>query len=171
MKSVRSVLTAALAAVLSVCLLLPARADFSDVPPEHWAYDSVRRAEEAGAVNGVGGGLYDPQSPVTEAQFYAMLLRTLTDVRIEEYGSGTRWYNPYMAAAEDTGLSEGVYAISPDAPLTRCQMAQVMANLLRAGAVGDVLSSIPDGDTIPESYRSAVAFVMFCCFSVNSDIY
>ena len=162
MRSVRCVLTAALALALSVCLLSPARADFSDVPKEHWAHAVIRRAEEAGAVNGVGGGLFDPENSVTEAQFYAMLLRTLSGVSVEDYGPGVHWYDPYMAAAADTGLSDGVYASSPDAPLTRCQMAQVMFNLVRGprdekNAEG-VLSSIPDGDAVPQTYRFAVAF-------------
>ena len=163
MKSARSLLTALLAAALSVCLLLPARADFSDVPPEHWAYAYVLRAEEAGAVNGVGGGLFDPDSSVTEAQFYAMLLRTLSDVSPGDYDPGTAWYDVYLAAAADTGLSDGVYALTPDTPLTRYQMAQVMFNLVRGprdeGPAAEVLASIPDGTAVPESFRYAVAFV------------
>jgi len=163
MKSTRPLLTALLAAALSVCLLLPARADFSDVPPEHWAYAYVLRAEEAGAVNGVGGGLFDPESSVTEAQFYAMLLRTLSDVSLEGYDPGTVWYDVYLAAAADTDLSDGVYALSPDTPLTRYQMAQVMFNLVRGprddGPAAEVLASIPDGTAVPEGYRYAVAFV------------
>ena len=162
MKSVRLLLGTALALALSVCLLLPARADFSDVPADHWAYAYVERAEEAGAVNGVGGGLFDPESSVTEAQFCAMLLRTLSGVPMENYDPGTRWYDPYMAAAEDTGLTADVFA-SPDTPLSRCQMAQIMFNLVRgprdeAGAA-EVLASVPDGFMVPNSFRYAVAFV------------
>ena len=60
-----------------LCLPAPAaRADFTDVPPEHWAYGYVLRAEKEGAVNGVGGGRFDPENRVTEAQFCAMLIRT-----------------------------------------------------------------------------------------------
>ena len=163
MKSVRAMLTGALALILSLCLLLPARADFSDVPAEHWAHDYVQRAEEAGAVNGVGGGRFDPESSVTEAQFCAMLLRTLSDVSIEAYDPGTRWYDPYMAAAADTGLSADVLSPSPDTPLSRCQMAQIMFNLVRgprdAENAAAVLATIPDGFTLPEGFRYAVAFV------------
>ena len=162
MKSTRPLLTALLAAALSVCLLLPARADFSDVPPEHWARSYVLRAEEAGAVNGVGGGLFDPESSVTEAQFYAMLLRTLSDVSLGSYDPGPVWYDVYLAAAAETGLSDGVYALSPDTPLNRFQMAQVMFNLVRGPRdeehAAEVLALIPDGTAVPEGFRYAVAF-------------
>lgn len=162
MKSVRLLLGTALALMLSLCLLLPVRADFSDVPADHWAYAYVERAEEAGAVNGVGGGLFDPESSVTEAQFCAMLLRTLSGVPVDNYDPGTRWYDPYMAAAADTGLTADVFS-SPDAPLSRCQMAQIMFNLVRGprdeARAAEVLASVPDGFTVPNSFRYAVAFV------------
>ena len=163
MKSVRATLTGALALALSLCLLLPVRADFSDVPADHWAYAYVERAEAAGAVNGVGGGRFDPETSVTEAQFYAMLLRTLSDVSVEASDPGTAWYDPYMAAAADTGLSADVFSPSPDTPLSRCRMAQIMFNLIRgprdAENAAAVLAAIPDGFTVPDGFRYAVAFV------------
>lgn len=172
MKSVRSlpprlfplsVLFSALVPALALALASPVRADFSDVPSDHWAYAYVSRAEQSGAVNGVGGGRFDPDSSVTEAQFYAMLLRTLTDEDIPQAALGEPWYFPYTTAAFFSGLSVGVNAQSPDTPLTRCQMAQVMANLAKAprdaAASEKVLASVPDGDAVPEGYRIAVAFV------------
>ncbi len=113
-------------------------------------------------MNGVGGGLFDPESSVTEAQFYAMLLRTLSDVSLGSYDPGTVWYDVYLAAAAETGLSDGVYALSPDTPLNRFQMAQVMFNLVRGPRdeehAAEVLALIPDGTAVPEGYRYAVAF-------------
>ncbi|MBQ3956916.1 MAG: S-layer homology domain-containing protein, partial [Clostridia bacterium] len=113
-----SVLFSALVLALAPALASPVRADFSDVPSDHWAYAYVSRAEQSGAVNGVGGGRFDPDSSVTEAQFYAMLLRTLTDGEIPEAAPGEPWYSPYTTAAFFSGLSVGVNAQSPDTPLT-----------------------------------------------------
>ena len=148
--------------VLALALASPVRADFSDVPPGHWAYSYVSRAEEAGAVNGVGGGRFDPDSSVTEAQFYAMLLRTLTDTEIPQAEPGEAWYLPYTTAAFFSGLTIGVNTRTPDTPLNRFQMAQVMANLVKAprdaDAAEEVLAGIPDGDAVPEGFRMAVAF-------------
>lgn len=164
----RPAFSALICAVLLLSLLpSPARADFTDVPPEHWAYPDVRRAEEAGAVNGTGGGRFDPDSPVTEAQFCAMLLRTFLPGELSDTASapGEPWYAPYIETARRTGLSAGVNAETPDTPLTRLQMAQILSNLLtRYGglSVGEeqtraVVDRLPDGADIPEPYRNSVA--------------
>ena len=58
-----------LALVLSLHLAVPALAaqapEFSDVPTGHWAYAYVRQAAQAGAVNGVGNGRFNPEGTLT----------------------------------------------------------------------------------------------------------
>ena len=43
-------------------------ADFVDVPATHWACDAIRQAASFGWVNGVGGGRYEPDRPITRAE-------------------------------------------------------------------------------------------------------
>ena len=38
---------------------------FSDVDDEYWAYYEICAAHEMGFINGVGGGLFAPEAPVT----------------------------------------------------------------------------------------------------------
>ena len=89
-----------LALVLSLHLAVPALAaqapEFSDVPTGHWAYAYVRQAAQAGAVNGVGNGRFNPEGTLTVAEFTAMLLRALYgEVPVEQYtGEGGEWYAP-----------------------------------------------------------------------------
>jgi len=71
-----------LAALLLTLLLLPvvpARAaeSYSDVPENHWAYESICRATELGLIGGVGGGKFGFGQEVTRAQYATMLCRLM----------------------------------------------------------------------------------------------
>lgn len=85
----------------------------------HWAKDYVNRAADAGWVNGVGGGLFQPNGTLTRAMFVTMLAG-LAGVDEADYpgarsqtfrwGSGTRpaWRGPRRRAsspARATGAS------------------------------------------------------------------
>ena len=68
-----------------LCLVLPARAaGFYDLPADHWAQEEIRRAVDAGVVNGYGDGSFQPGRDVTAAQFCAMLSRSFL---AEEYAA------------------------------------------------------------------------------------
>ena len=68
-----------------LCLVLPARAaGFYDLPADHWAQEEIRRAVDAGVVNGYGDGSFQPGRDVTAAQFCAMLSRSFI---AEEYAA------------------------------------------------------------------------------------
>jgi hypothetical protein len=48
---------------------------FSDVVPGAWYAADVARAAELGIVEGVGGGLFDPDRPATRAEIAVMMVR------------------------------------------------------------------------------------------------
>lgn len=50
---------------------------FTDVPESHWAYDYISTGSGFGWVNGVGGGAFDPNAPITRAQAVAIVNRML----------------------------------------------------------------------------------------------
>ncbi len=52
---------------------------FNDVPAEAWFYTAVSALHNAGVVNGVGGGNYNPNDTVTWAQIIAVLSRFVTE--------------------------------------------------------------------------------------------
>ncbi len=54
---------------------------FSDVPAGQWYSAGVAWASGAGVVNGMGGGLYAPETPVTREQLVTMLYRFEKDYR------------------------------------------------------------------------------------------
>lgn len=46
---------------------------FSDVRPDHYAYEAIQWAQERGIVKGYGDGRFGPNEPVTEAHFAKMV--------------------------------------------------------------------------------------------------
>lgn len=79
----------------------------------HWAKDYVNRAADAGWVNGVGGGLFQPDGTLTRAMFVTMLAG-LAGVDEADYPGSTfsdvsvgQWYAPSVAWAASEGIVSG----------------------------------------------------------------
>src|SRR5690606_15951121 len=52
-------------------------ADFIDIPANHWAGKDINAVVEAGYLQGVGGGKFDPAGKVTLEQMIAIAVRLL----------------------------------------------------------------------------------------------
>ena len=50
---------------------------FSDVPETHWAYDAINTAAAYGWINGVGGGRFSPDRPITRAEAAKLICAVL----------------------------------------------------------------------------------------------
>lgn len=50
---------------------------FTDVPESYWAYDYISTGSGYGWINGVGGGRFDPNAPITRAQAVTIVNRML----------------------------------------------------------------------------------------------
>ena len=107
---------------------------FADVQ-QHWSKSDVDLAAAKGLVEGVGGGLYDPNKAVTRAEFTAMLVRALGrgtfDKDMAPYNDvkpGT-WYSGEVSTAKELGLLTFVKgnSFTPNQPLTREEMASMLA--------------------------------------------
>lgn len=160
------------------CLILPARAaDFYDLPEDHWAAEPIRRAVEAGVVNGYGDGSFQPARDVTAAQFCAMLSRSFLK---EEFDSAPEGKYRAMEACASVLKGTDVEAAYKDRgrhwdryvnePLSRYDMAQILYNLVseRGAAPGEKSAraagrEIGDWEDIPEGYRAAVS----ACWSMG----
>ena len=64
---------------------------FSDVPATHWAAKYVQYCADAGIVNGVGNGKFDPDAKLTATQWALMLLGALGYKAANEGISGEGW--------------------------------------------------------------------------------
>ncbi len=133
---------------LSLTLLLgtvmPAQAassGYSDVPANHWAAESIRRATELGLFNGVGGGKFGLGQSITRAAFVTALSRLFTwensgsSPALTDVPAGT-WYS----AAVEAAYANEVFVVTdgkfhPTAPITREDMAVMLIRSLGYAAL------------------------------------
>ena len=135
-------LTRAQAAVMLVRMLGfslqadPANA-FTDTN-EYWAQTEIETARAHGLIDGVGGGRFDPDAPVTREQMAVMLFRLLqpedpnTACRYSDVDPITNgWSFQAIAALSGTGLFTGFAdgSFRPKGILTRAQMAVLLVRL------------------------------------------
>ena len=110
-----SKLKRAIAPILSAAILVSAlspamaaseghtRADFSDVPPTHWAYDAVMYCADKGFVNGVGDNTFKPENTITVQEFVAVLVRLcLSEEDMAKYTAEVRADKEYVSAYEQS---------------------------------------------------------------------
>ena len=106
---------------------------YLDVPADAQYASAVRYVTERGLMNGLGGGLFRPQSPMTRAMFAAVLYRragapeTGAALRFSDVAPGA-WYADAVrwAAAEGIIRGCGDGRFGAEDPLTREQMATML---------------------------------------------
>jgi hypothetical protein len=100
---------------------------FTDVSVDHWANPFIEFAVERGIVNGVGGNRFDPEAPVTGAQFAKLMLAALGYGAKNEY-IGSSWE---LNAIVD-GQTRGILTVDTDysAPATREEAIQYTFNTI-----------------------------------------
>lgn len=167
----------ALLLLLAVCCLtLPARAEgFYDLPADHWAADPIRRAVDAGVVNGYSDGSFQPGRDVTAAQFCAMLSRSFLKEAFDAAPEGDyRAMDACLPVLKGTEVEAGYKAAwrrwgrFVDQPLSRYDMAQIIYNvILERDALQETVAlsttDIADWTDIPDGYHSAV----FTCWGLG----
>lgn len=101
----RAQLCVMLARVLNVTSTGPSR--FSDVDSNAWYAGEVNAMAELGLVDGVGGGRFGPDSPVTQEQFLTIMGRTARyiNVVLDAYGKTVERYLDDLPADMALGLS------------------------------------------------------------------
>lgn len=107
---------------------------FTDVPASHWAAQTIEKAAALGAVNGIGGGKFDPDGWVTEEQVYTILVRRAGYASQAE-GDGTGRYGNYYEVADETGLTAGETSYTYNAPANRLFACHTIYNYLHLDSV------------------------------------
>lgn len=102
---------------------------FTDVPASHWAAQTIEKAMALGAVNGIGGGKFDPDGWVTEEQVYTILVRRAGYASQAE-GDGTGRYGNYYEVADEIGLTAGETSYTYNAPANRLFACHTIYNYL-----------------------------------------
>lgn len=136
----RRAAAALLAVAMSLACVLTANAagadKFNDVPKSAWYYEAVSFAVDNGLFNGTSATQFSPNAGMTRGMFVTVLGR-YAKVDTAQY-QGTQfndvaesaYYAPYAKWASKNGVAQGTGndKFSPDATITRQQLATMMCN-------------------------------------------
>jgi|GEM_PF-6823013 len=128
------------AILLAVLLLgLPAfSAAFSDIDA-HWATAEITQCAKLGLVAGKGADIFDPNAPITRAEFVSILNRAFPDALLYEAAeisfsdvTPANWYYPTVIEAASAGLISGFGdgTFMPNQPVTRQDTAILLFRYL-----------------------------------------
>ncbi|MCS5696760.1 S-layer homology domain-containing protein [Desulfofundulus thermocisternus] len=115
----------------------PAVKTFADIAG-HWAQKEIEFMATKGYVAGMGDSKFAPEATVTRAEFAAILAR-MAGLTADPDGAKrfndvpqNAWYCGMVGAAAKAGLVRGTgeHSFAPDEPITREQMAAMMARLM-----------------------------------------
>lgn len=116
------------------------KTDFSDLPESHWAYEAVSYLVEKRVVTGVDSEHFEPERPVTRAEFAKLLVCTFD--LIPSSADAPRfidvaekdWYYQYVRTLSALGLIQGMGdgSFGAGREISRQDMAVIMYRLLEA---------------------------------------
>lgn len=143
---------------------------FADLNQAAWSKDTVEYLASKGIAIAKSGNNFEPNAKITRAEFLDMLMRIAQlngDVQKMPFTDVTSndWYAGSVAAAYDNGIVSGTTAttFSPDAPITRQDMAVMISKVLSADGYTSAdlteLSRFNDGTAIATYAKAAVALV------------
>ena len=131
---------------------------FSDVPSSIWCYNAISNLCAKRIVSGYPDGTFQPNSNITRAEFCAMLVNALglsaseTEVSFTDVSPSDWYYSPVSTAVSAdlvSGMGNGAFA--PNAPITREQMAVMVAK-----ALGNHAPTVAGSELNPFSDSSSV---------------
>ena len=138
--------TIMLAGALAAALPSFAATVFSDVENGRWSAASIEYAVKNGYMQGVGGGLFDPEGSLTRAMVATVLWRREgspvpnAPSGFDDVAAG-EWYADAVAWAKETGVVKGLTetTFGPDEYITREQLATMLFRFSSGAPV-----SVPD---------------------------
>ena len=141
---------------------------FYDMPDENeWSYEGIAYCLDAGLMNGMGDGYFQPNGTTTRAQLVTILWRMCEEPAAEKAAdfidTQDHWAkNAISWAAENgivNGVGEGLFA--PDAPITREQLVTIFHRFCKEYLEMDVsqtqaLDSFPDAGSVSDWAQDAM---------------
>lgn len=146
----------------------PKYTDFADLPVESWYREGVSYALDRGLMNGVGSREFDPDGNVTRAMFVTILYRAENAPSVEGKSNpftdvqNGKWYTEAVIWASDRGIVKGTSetTYSPDAPITREQIATILFRYSKSSPSDKSLSSFPDAGTVSSYARNGMCWAV-----------
>jgi hypothetical protein len=166
----RKILKKSLAAILSFIMLISfvniTASDndsvFSDVPQDHWAQKGVESAFAKGIINGRGGGMFDPDTPLTRQEFLQILDNIFKNNVIINPPMPSDSNTPFKKAIENAVqlgyvelYSDGT--IRPHEPITRIDVFTALANAFSLEGDLEILLDYADVAGLTERQLKAIS--------------
>lgn len=157
MKQLNKLISSFLAVIFTISTAIPLSAlaakSFSDVKG-HWAETYISSAVNRGYVNGYQNGTFQPNHPVTRAEFCKMMNSALsvsgtTTVDFKDVSSGNWYYNEVrkaLAAGYISGYDDNSFRANE--LITRQEAAVIIARIVAASNDSKNLSEMNDNTTI-----------------------
>ena len=130
-------------------------ADYTDVPADSWARESIDKAAEYGLMNGVGEGRFGLGETISREQFITILVRMFgwesvggEDAAIDIADS---WAREFVNTAAANGVIDAGGKFRPRDAITRREMAVMLVRALGLGelAKADADAALPFTDVMP----------------------
>ena len=135
---------------------------YTDVTEDDWFYDAVEFVTEAGYMDGVAEGIFDPEGTATRG----MLMTVLARFHGETLETTDPWYQAGMDWAMEAGVSDGT---RPTENVTREEVVTMMWRLLGEPQADADLSAHPDADEISDWAMEAVEWAVSSDLMEGSD--
>ncbi len=136
---------------------------FNDVSDTDWFAPAVKYVVQAGLMNGVGDSSFAPEKHMSRAMFTTVLYRLIGENEIVSGGNfkdvpGNSYYAAAVAWASGKGIAGGTSAetFSPDADITREQLAVMFYRCAGAESKDGSLSAFKDADDVSSYAEDAV---------------
>lgn len=131
-----------------------ANSSFKDIPSSDWTYPAIDQLVKDQVIQGYGDGTFRPNTNVTRAQSAVFLGRalginvsTINNPGFSDVTASTFGY-AYIAKLTELGVFSKGDRFNPEQPLTRAQMAKILAVGFELSGQG----SIPFKDVSPTSF-------------------
>jgi len=115
----------------------------------HWARGDVAFSAGRGIVEGVGGGDFQPDAPVTVAAAVTVLGRLSG---VADASDAADWAKPHLAWARESDLLPD--GLDPNAPISREALAYLLAHYMGGGESAKV--DYVDLDSVDPEYLSSI---------------
>ena len=139
-------------------------ADYTDVPADSWARESIDKAAEHSLMNGVGDGAFGYGQSVSREQFVTVLVRMFgwesvsgEDAAIDIADS---WARGYINTAAANGVFDAGGKFRPKDDITRREMAVMLVRALGLGSLAkaDANAALPFTDVGEQRGYIAIAY-------------
>ena len=139
-------------------------ADYTDVPADSWARESIDKAAEHSLMNGVGDGAFGYGQSVSREQFVTVLVRMFgwesvsgEDAAIDTADS---WARGYINTAAANGVFDVGGKFRPKDDITRREMAVMLVRALGLGSLAkaDANAALPFTDVGEQRGYIAIAY-------------